>query len=136
MPASRQPAPRALDGTVERWREQAKEWEVLGVQVNGAALIRQLLSDLEKSEDEVGEELLNLQQAALECGLTSGYLGRLVRQGKIVNAGRPNAPRVRRSDLRMHRRDLPRQAKRVQLVRATPGQIVQSVARPHFGGAR
>ena len=50
-----------------------------------------------------GLDMLNLTDAAVESGYSADYLGRLVRDGKIANVGRPNAPRIRR-------RDLPRKA--------------------------
>ena len=46
-----------------------------------------------------GDEVLTLQQAAAESGYSADHLGRLVREGKIPNAGRPNAPRIARRKL-------------------------------------
>jgi hypothetical protein len=43
--------------------------------------------------------LLDLTQAARECGYSPDALGRMVRAGRIPNLGRPGAPKVRRSDL-------------------------------------
>lgn len=42
---------------------------------------------------------LTLGEAAAESGFTADHLGRLLRQGKLTNAGSPGAPRIRRSDL-------------------------------------
>ena len=46
-----------------------------------------------------GDEALSLVEAAEESGYSTGYLGSLVRKGKIPNAGRRHAPRIRRSHL-------------------------------------
>ena len=48
-------------------------------------------------------EELTLQEAAKESGYGADHLGRLVRDGKIQNAGRRNAPRILRSDLPVKR---------------------------------
>ena len=42
---------------------------------------------------------LTLGEAAAESGYSADHLGRLVREGKIPNAGRPNAPRIARREL-------------------------------------
>jgi hypothetical protein len=44
-------------------------------------------------------EELSLSAAARESGYTRDHLSRLIREGKIPNAGRRNAPRIRRADL-------------------------------------
>ncbi len=52
---------------------------------------------------EQGVDALNMKDAAAASGYSAEYLGRLVRDGKIANAGRPKAPKILR-------RDLPRKA--------------------------
>ena len=42
---------------------------------------------------------LTLSQAARESGYSAEHLGRFIRLGKIPNAGRPHAPRIRRADV-------------------------------------
>lgn len=44
-------------------------------------------------------ELLNLQQAAERSGYSPDHLGRLLREGRIPNSGRANAPRISVADL-------------------------------------
>ena len=44
-------------------------------------------------------EVLTLRQASVLSGYSEEHLGRLVRDGKILNAGRKGAPRVRRCDV-------------------------------------
>ena len=50
---------------------------------------------------------MSLVEAASECGYSADHLGRLVRSGQIPNAGRANAPKVRRRDLPKKTRCLP-----------------------------
>jgi hypothetical protein len=40
-----------------------------------------------------------MEEAARESGYSAEHLGRLIRTGRIPNAGRRSAPRVRRGDL-------------------------------------
>lgn len=56
-------------------------------------------SELEQALQALGEVTLTLVQAARECGYSTDHLGSLVRKGTIPNAGRRDAPRIRRSDL-------------------------------------
>lgn len=44
-------------------------------------------------------ELLTLQEAARESGYSVDYLGEMLREGRIANAGRKHSPRIRRADL-------------------------------------
>jgi hypothetical protein len=53
--------------------------------------------ELEAALHDSEEELLDLQEAAPESGYSPDHLGRLVRDGKIPNAGRRNAPKIRRA---------------------------------------
>lgn len=66
--------------------EAAKAWET------AAAELEAVLSTEE-------DQLLDLQQASATSGYSADHLGRLVRQGRIPNAGRQNAPRIRLADL-------------------------------------
>jgi len=87
-----------LPELLDRWRIRRGEWRRLGVSVDGAKLCEEILADLEQL-DAVGEQALSLVEAASECGYSADHLGRLVRSGQIPNAGRANAPKVRRRDL-------------------------------------
>ena len=42
---------------------------------------------------------LTLQEAAAESGYSADHLGRMVREGKIPNAGKARAPRIAQRDL-------------------------------------
>lgn len=61
-------------------------------------------------------------------GYSPAHLGRLVREGKIPNHGRTNAPRVRRGDLPV--KALPGGSEPVNPVRYRAEQIVRSIAKP------
>jgi hypothetical protein len=67
--------------------------------VDAARLWEAAAAELEQALASVGNDALTLKQAARLTGLTAGHLGDLVRAGKIPNAGRKHAPRIRRSDL-------------------------------------
>jgi hypothetical protein len=80
---------RSRAGKLREWaaaEEAAKAWEEAA---------RELEAVLAAEE----QELLNLQQASELSGYTPDHLGRLVREGKLPNSGRINAPRIRVGDL-------------------------------------
>ena len=54
-------------------------------------------AELEATLRERDETTLSLTEAARESGYSADHLGRLVRDGKIPNTGRPGAPRIARS---------------------------------------
>jgi hypothetical protein len=87
-----------LDDIRLRWAKRRDEWRRLGVYVDGGTLCDEILADLE-ALDASGETLLTLVDAAAESGYSADHLGRLVRDGVIPNAGRANAPKIRRRDL-------------------------------------
>jgi hypothetical protein len=80
---------RSRAGKLRDWaaaEEVAHAWE---------AAARELEAVLAAEE----QELLNLQQASQHSGYSPDHLGRLIREGKILNSGRVNAPRIRVGDL-------------------------------------
>jgi len=83
----------------QAWTNRRDEWRKLGVQVDGARLAEEVLAELEQLAAADAEELLTLTDAAREAQLHPDSIGRAIRQGRIQNAGRQNAPRVRRGDL-------------------------------------
>ena len=112
------------------WRRQAKALRWYGGDTPAVAL-ESCAAELETTLRERDETTLSLTDAARESGYSADHLGRLVRDGKIPNVGRPGAPRIAR-------RHLPR--KRMAQVPANPplvkkpsprqvsnAQIVQSV---------
>ncbi|HEY5490398.1 MAG TPA: hypothetical protein VIK25_04315 [Gemmatimonadaceae bacterium] len=89
------------------WGKQRDDFARYGAQVDGATLIDQMLSDLEDATTDHHEVLLNLTDAAAECGYHAESLGRMVRNGELHNHGRKGAPRVKRGDLPRHVRRRP-----------------------------
>jgi len=82
----------------ETWRERAaqlRRYDAAGA----AVALEEAADELEHAIHAAKDELLNLVQAEAESGYSADYLGRLIREGKIPNAGRPHAPKIRRGDL-------------------------------------
>jgi hypothetical protein len=74
-----------------------------GAWVDGAKLIEQFLSDIDAVAQEEADTTLTLKQAAIRSGYTVDHLARMIRQGRIPNAGRHHAPRIRLGDLPVRR---------------------------------
>jgi len=58
-----------------------------------------MLAELDTLVSDSANEALSLRQAAAESGYSADHLAREVRAGRILNAGRRGAPRIRRGDL-------------------------------------
>lgn len=82
-----------------KWNREPETLRRRGALVNGADLCTELLADVETVLALDNDTPLSLPQAAAISGYSSEHLGRLVRSGSIPNAGRPNAPRIRKGDL-------------------------------------
>ena len=80
------------------WRTQAKALRRYGGETPAVAL-ESCAAELEATLRERDETTLSLTEAARESGYSADHLGRLVRDGRIPNAGRPGAPRIARSHL-------------------------------------
>ena len=98
-PGAGQPS---VEGLPVAWRRHAKTLRRYGGETPAVALDR-CTADLEATLRERDETTLSLVEAAKESRYSADHLGRLVRDGKIPNAGRPGAPKIAR-------RHLPRQA--------------------------
>ena len=92
-------SPHAFRAFRERWLTRRDELRRLHALVDGATLCDELLAELDQIADNGANELLPLHRAAAESGYSADHLGRLLRDGKLANAGRVNAPRIRRGDL-------------------------------------
>lgn len=110
-----------------KWIGEADAMRRRGVLADGASLLEEVLRDFDAVTRGHGDQLLTLAEAARESGYSGEYLGALLRQGRLENAGRPYAPRIRR-------RDLPRKASRLpppppggKLIGATPRQIARAI---------
>jgi len=121
---------------VTKWADEAHAMRNRGALVNGAALLEEVLRDFEAATSDFQAETLSLGNAARESGYSVDYLGRLVREGRIPNAGRPNAPKIRRSDLPRKASSLRRRDPCTHLDATTPGQIARSVVTSDEGDAR
>ncbi len=106
-----------------RWRTRAKLFrdhaeEPLALAYEACA------TELDKALQEQDDRLLSLQEAAELSGYSADHLGRLVRDGRIPNAGRLGSPRIAY-------RDLPRKSPTVVPIGSTREinneQIVQSI---------
>lgn len=91
-------APETIGAIIERWKQRQVEWSKLDVSVKGAPLVDEVLADLE-SVAAASDDDLNLTDAAQVSGYSPDHLGRMVRNGTLINYGHKGAPRVRRSEL-------------------------------------
>ena len=80
------------------WRTEAKTLRRRGA-AGQAELLESCAADLDRLADEWESDPLTLQQAADESGYSADHLGRMIREGKIPNAGRTGAPRMDRGAL-------------------------------------
>ncbi len=110
------------------WRRQAKSLRRYGGETPAAAIER-CADDLEATLVERDETTFSLVEASRESGYSADHLGRLVRDGKIPNAGRPGAPRVALKDLprKAHAPTEPRLAEKPRRSELSNRQIVQSI---------
>lgn len=83
---------------VDQWRNTALSLSAYGADSHAAALNR-CAKELEEALTEADDATVNLTQAAELSGYSADHLGKLVREGKIPNAGRENAPRIRVGDV-------------------------------------
>ena len=117
-----------IEGLPAKWRKQAKSLRRYGGDTPAAALER-CAADLEAALVERDETTFSLVEAARESGYSADHLGRLVRDGKIPNAGRPGAPRIALKDLprKAHVPSEPRLAEQPRRSELSNAQIVQSI---------
>ena len=87
------------DAFVRKWTSRRDDFQALGVLVDGARICNEVLADFGKVRETESNAALTLREAAARSGYSTGHLGRLVRRGKIRNAGEPRAPRIRIADL-------------------------------------
>jgi hypothetical protein len=83
--------------------------------------------DVERALREGNEETLSLTEAARESGFSAGHLGRLVRDGRLTNYGRPDAPRVARGELPVKTSPLTKSAPSDQLSRRRIARAVTNL---------
>lgn len=88
----------ALRALPESWRQQAAALEHFGAPSN-ATCLRAAADELEAALRAQNGALLTIAEAACQSGLSADHIGRLLRSGRIPNAGRKGAPRIRQGDL-------------------------------------
>ena len=110
-----------------RWRARRVEFARYGTLVDGAKLCDDFLNDLTALLVTENEEIVTLSEAAKRSGYTRAHLGRMVARGKIPNAGRANAPRIRACDIPQKPRHLPPERVPEQVTPTSKGQIVRSI---------
>jgi len=115
----------SLDGLAAHWREEAETLLRRGATAQ-AVLLESCADELERALRERDNEVLNLTEAARLSGYSSEHLGRMVRDGVIPNAGRPNAPRIRHGDL-PRKVGLPPDHEPVHIADTSRSQIARSI---------
>ena len=81
------------------WRQRADYLHQFG-DPNSARLWMLAAVELERSLEAFGAETLTLDEAAAASGYSPDYIRKQIAAGDVPNAGRKNAPRVRRADLK------------------------------------
>ena len=114
-----------LEPLIKTWRDEVQFFRKRGLE-DSAIFLESVIEDAEDYVAEYEGVSLTLTQASEEGGHSVSHLGQLVRDGTIPNAGRPNAPRIARSDV-------PRKAvpllpsspdiSRTQIVRSATGEV-------------
>ena len=122
----RKTKPPSVERLPADWRKQAKALRRYGGETPATAIER-CADDLETTIRERDETTLSLVEAARESGYSRDHLGRLVRDGKIPNAGRPNAPRIARIHVPLKAPSDPRLAENPRQRDHSNAQIVQSI---------
>lgn len=90
----------AVEKEVEqRWMARREEFQRLQVSVDGASLCDEVIADLERLRQERDGKALSLNDAAKLSGYSREHLARLIRSGKLANAGRKHSPRILAADL-------------------------------------
>ncbi len=84
---------------VAKWTAESEAMKRRGVMVSGAGLCDELLADFESVMTGQAETVLSLAEAANRSGYSVEHLARLVREGRIPNAGHKGSPRIRAADL-------------------------------------
>ncbi|MDE2878431.1 hypothetical protein [Candidatus Palauibacter soopunensis] len=117
-----------VEGLPAAWRRRAKSLRRYGGETPATAIER-CADDLEATLVERDETTFSLVEASRESGYSADHLGRLVRDGKIPNAGRPGAPRIALKDLprKAHAPRGPRLAGKPRRREVSNRQIVRSI---------
>lgn len=115
---------RALEELVGAWLAEADVLERYGDQ-RVAEVLRLHAAEVREAVRASESELLTLTEAAAESGYSEDWLRHLVANGKVPNAGRKGAPRIRRVDLPLKGEAPP----------ATPSSATRRILEAIEGGA-
>ncbi len=88
-----------LERTLAEIRSKAAELRNSFGDEERARAIEWAASLVERALQEHAEERLTLAEASARSGYSQDHLARLIREGRLPNAGRPHAPRIRAADL-------------------------------------
>jgi hypothetical protein len=80
------------------WRSRAEKLRAWGA-LDAARFWTLAADELEAWTEQHELEALPLAVAADESGYSASWLGKMISEGRVPNAGRPNAPMIRRGDL-------------------------------------
>lgn len=94
------------EGLISLWRKQSTLYERDGV-VSTARVLQRCADELALCLRQAGEIAVGLNEAARHSGYAPDTLGRMVRDGRLTNYGRKNAPKVRLADLPLRPSRLP-----------------------------
>lgn len=110
-----------------KWLRESELMGNRGSLVSGKAICSEVLADFDAVMESESDAVLTLTEGARQSGYSADHLGRLIREGKIPNAGRPNSPRVRVGDLPRKPADLRQDPPKVHLLGASTRQVVRAV---------
>src|SRR5436190_24273195 len=85
---------------LQLWQQRADFLHQYG-DPNSARIWRTAAVELERALEAFGAETLTVDEAAKVTGYTPDYIRKQIAAGDLPNAGRKNAPRVRRADLKV-----------------------------------
>lgn len=87
------------DELLTKWERESDTMRRRGIMVPGATLCDEILRDIEAAFEAEAESLLTLEEGSAQSGYSVDHLGKLLREGKLPNAGRKGSPRIRARDL-------------------------------------
>jgi hypothetical protein len=87
------------DALAAVWRDRAEQLRRWAGAEGAAVAWEAAAAELDAALREVDGEALTLSEAAAESGYAARTLRQMVAEGTLPNAGRRNAPRIRRADL-------------------------------------
>lgn len=121
------------DDLPEEWRALAVQLRRLGADAQ-ARILDFCADELASALLRAGDELLSLGRAAQESGYSTDHLSRLLREGRIPNAGRKSKPLIRRRDLPQKARKRKEESCDSDGGGYVPGRLFRDIIHSKFGG--